>query len=116
MNFDRKEISHTLGLRIRKLRTERNISQEALAFSSGVHTTYIGKMERGEKCPSIDTLYKLAKGLDVSVSELLDIPEVKPSDYSSAEIRIKAALSKLCGNEANELADIVERIVELKLR
>lgn len=116
MSHERKEISHTLGLRIRKLRIEKDLSQEALAFSAGVHSTYIGKIERGEKCPTVDTLYKIAKGLDVSINELLDVPDIKPSEYSTAAIRINAAVSKLCGEEIDELADIIERIVSLKTK
>lgn len=114
MGYNREEIACALGMKIRKLRNERNLSQEALAFSAGVHSTYIGKMERGEKCPTVDTLYKLAKGLNVPVSELLDIPNVKPSDYSAAMVRIEAAVSKLSTEDASELANIVEKIVNLK--
>ncbi len=114
MSFERKEIAHTLGYRIRRFRVEKNMSQEALAFSAGVHSTYIGKIERGEKCPTVDTLYKIAKGLDVSVGDLLDIPNVKPSEYSSTSVRINAAISKLCKDEIDELADIIEKIVSFK--
>ena len=53
-------ISNIIGDRIRKLRTEQKLSQEELAFASELHSAYIGKIERGEKCPTVETLYKIA--------------------------------------------------------
>ena len=58
------------GNTVVRLRRAKGISQEELAFRSGIHRSYIGVIERGEKSPSIDTIMKVAKGLDVSVGEL----------------------------------------------
>ena len=58
------------GLRIAELRRQLNISQEELAERCGVHRTYIGSIERGEKSPTLNTIEKFAKGLGVEIIEL----------------------------------------------
>jgi transcriptional regulator with XRE-family HTH domain len=60
----------TLGDRIRDLRLMRSLSQEELAAMAGVHRTYIGMVERGEKNVTILTLSKLCKALRLSISDL----------------------------------------------
>ncbi len=47
------------------------LSQEELAFRAGLHRTEIGQLERGNRVARIDTLIKLAGGLDVAPSALL---------------------------------------------
>jgi transcriptional regulator with XRE-family HTH domain len=59
------------GRVLRQIRTERSLSQEELGFKSGYHRTYIGLLERGEKSPSLRTLFNLAATLNVSPSTLV---------------------------------------------
>lgn len=59
------------GNRIRELRLERKISQEELAFKAGVHRTYIGMIERGEKNITLKNIEKLAKALKIEIKELV---------------------------------------------
>ncbi len=61
-----------LARNIRRLRTERGISQEALADLAGLHRTYIGSIERSERNVSIDNIGRLAAAFGVSPSELLE--------------------------------------------
>jgi len=65
-----QQIQRQLGERIRKLRTRKGWSQEAFADVSGLHRTYIGAVERGEKNLTISTLHTLAKTLDTTIAEL----------------------------------------------
>lgn len=58
------------GKRVREVRQERGLSQMALADLLQVTTTYIGRIERGERSPSLPTIARLAKALETSVSEL----------------------------------------------
>jgi transcriptional regulator with XRE-family HTH domain len=60
------------GLRIRQLRTERNLSQEELAELTGFHRTYIGMVERGERNISLSNIGVFAKTFGLSVSELFE--------------------------------------------
>lgn len=66
-----QSILTTLGQRIRDLRHVRSISQEELADVAGVHRTYIGMVERGEKNVTILTLSKFASAFGLSISELI---------------------------------------------
>lgn len=59
-----------LGERIRLLRRERNLSQEQLGELAGLHTNYIGQVERGEKNVTIESLEKITAGLHISMEEL----------------------------------------------
>lgn len=60
---------------LRRTRLRRHLSQEALAHASGYHRTYIGQLERGEKSPSLRTLFNLADALNVSATQLISAVE-----------------------------------------
>ncbi len=64
------DVVKKLGERVRRLRKAKGLSQEQLAELSGLHTNYIGQVERGEKNLTIETLQKIVAGLDVSLEEL----------------------------------------------
>lgn len=55
---------------IRKLRKEKGISQEELAHRADLHRTYIGMIERAEKNITLLNIEKLAKALDVKITDL----------------------------------------------
>lgn len=61
------------GKKVRELRTNQKLSQTALSEKSGLHANYIGMVERGERNPSLINIDKLAKALNVSLSELFKI-------------------------------------------
>ena len=61
-----------LARNLRRLRAERDLSQEALADLAGLHRTYIGSVERSERNISIDNIGKLASAFDVAASKLLE--------------------------------------------
>ena len=66
-----RNILEKFGERLQKVRKEQGISQEQLAAKLSMHRTYIGMIERGERNPTIRTLYKVAKALKVDSSKLL---------------------------------------------
>lgn len=58
------------SVNMKGLRTNRNLSQEQLADKCGLHRTYIGSVERGERNVSLDAIEKIAKSLNVEIEEL----------------------------------------------
>jgi transcriptional regulator with XRE-family HTH domain len=60
-----------IGAAIRSHRVVKNWSQEELAFECGLHRTYIGAVERGEKNLTLKNLVRLARALEVSASEIM---------------------------------------------
>lgn len=61
----------SVGINIRKYRTEKKISQEKLAEMAYLSPKYIGIIERAEKTPSLTTLVNIANALDVTTDMLL---------------------------------------------
>ncbi len=55
---------------VRELRVHRGLSQEEFALLCGLHRTYVGSIERGEKTVTIETASKLAEALNVPLSEM----------------------------------------------
>lgn len=66
------EIKEKFGERLRELRKERGLSQEMLSKKAGLDRTYEGKIERGQKSPSLNTIGKLAKALEIGLDELFN--------------------------------------------
>ncbi|NKR70500.1 helix-turn-helix domain-containing protein [Rhodococcus hoagii] len=61
-----------LGARIRARRSELGWSQEQAAHECGVHWTYLGQVERGQRSPRVENVLKLAAGLHTTPGHLLD--------------------------------------------
>jgi transcriptional regulator with XRE-family HTH domain len=59
------------GRVLRKIRESHAISQDDLGAKSGYHRTYIGQLERGEKSPSLRTIFNLATTLELAPSEVI---------------------------------------------
>ncbi len=70
-NRDKKSIS-AFGKHLRKLRLEKNLSQEELNFRCELSKNHVGMIERGEINIKLTTIEALAKGLGVAKSRLLD--------------------------------------------
>lgn len=64
-------ISAAFGKVVRDLREKKGFSQEDLADRSGLHRNAVGLVERGERTPSIETLFALSHGLGIKASTLI---------------------------------------------
>jgi len=64
------DIRVNLGKRIKEIRLNKKLSQEALAFKSQLNRTYINGIENGRRNVSIINIHKIANALDVSLTEL----------------------------------------------
>ncbi|MFS3129374.1 helix-turn-helix domain-containing protein [Nocardioides sp. Bht2] len=65
------QLHQQVGRRLLAIRQEKKVSQEALADSIGMHRSYIGALERGERNPSLRVIYNVAERLGVSTDYLL---------------------------------------------
>ncbi len=70
-------IKMQFGKRIRQLRKEQGLSQEAFADLCGLDRTYIGGIERGERNVSLTNISRIAAALSITTSELFRFPDDK---------------------------------------
>jgi transcriptional regulator with XRE-family HTH domain len=69
----RSEILKQFGDKVRAERTRLGLSQEELAARAGVHRTYIGMIERGEKNITLENIEKIAKALSIALERLMHL-------------------------------------------
>lgn len=107
----KKKITEAVAARIRQLRLEKGFSQEEVSLTAGINPAYYGQVERGLKCPTIDTLYKISLALDVSLSELV---RVDMSTVQNSEIeRVKNLLALVPLEKREQVFTTFESIVKL---
>jgi transcriptional regulator with XRE-family HTH domain len=54
---------------LRKLRWDRNLSQEKLAHAAGLDRAYMSDLERGQHSPTLETVYKIVTALGITLTE-----------------------------------------------
>jgi len=67
----KKAVNEAIGRAIRNQRTEQGYTQEAFALQAGIDRSYIGAIERGEFNLTLETLLKIATGLNTTGAELM---------------------------------------------
>ena len=67
----RHDIAKQFGQRVRKLRTEQKLSQEALAAKADIDRAFLSGIERGVENPTLFTIQAIADGLKMSVGNLM---------------------------------------------
>ena len=65
------DLPETFARNLRRIRTEQGLTQEELAARAGVHRTFIGAVERGDRNASLRTVQRLADALGVEPQRLL---------------------------------------------
>jgi transcriptional regulator with XRE-family HTH domain len=75
-----KETS-AFGAALRQCRQKAKLSQEELGHRSGLHRTYVGSVERGERNISLKNIHLLAQTLDTTASRLLVVAEKIEHEY-----------------------------------
>jgi len=66
------EILKKFGQRVRLERVRLGISQEELAARAGVHRTYVGMIERGEKNITLENIERFSKALGISIHDCFE--------------------------------------------
>ena len=96
-------VSEQVGTRLKEFRQRADLTQEALAFNSGIHVSFVSEIERGLKKPSIESLEKLLAALNVSFQDFFDF------EIDVKALKDNTALEKL----VNELQNRSEQEIEL---
>lgn len=67
-----KDINKLVRENIKRIRHSKKLTQETLAFKTGLHRAYIGQIERGEKNIGLKNLQKIAQALGINIKEFFD--------------------------------------------
>lgn len=110
--MNREEITKNLGNNIKKYRLQKGLSQEHLALRAGIHPAYLGRLERGEKCPTLDTVFKICEALSVPVADIISFTNID-GESSIDRKNICEIIEKLPKSKQDKLLDIVKNIAEL---
>ncbi|HEX8752795.1 MAG TPA: helix-turn-helix transcriptional regulator [Solirubrobacterales bacterium] len=86
--LDKQELAKHFSRNLLRIRKEAGLSQEALGFLAGLHRTEIGMLERRIRLPRIDTLLKLAGGLEIEPGELLEGMRWRPGSSRVGHFRV----------------------------
>ncbi len=108
-----EDVKKLIGDRIRQLRNEKGLSQEQLGYKSDLHYTHIGAIERAGKNWSIDTLVKVAAGLNVTVNDLLILP-LKPEDIKSMKKAVIAGINESSPTALKIFSDMVKGVKSME--
>jgi len=73
---ERQAIRVGFGKLLREKRRKLGISQEELAFQSGLHRTYVGSVERGERNLSLENIFVFAKALKCYPTDLIPMDRI----------------------------------------
>ena len=106
-------IASLIGNRIRMYRTKKGLSQAKLAEKSGCHHTYIGSIERGEKVPTIDTIYNICEALELPM-EVLTGNIITGDDPSKIAKQFYELTNPLPQKEQEELYELLKAIIHYK--
>jgi transcriptional regulator with XRE-family HTH domain len=74
--------SKAFGKALKKIRLKKKLTQEDLSLEAQLARVYISELEYGKKIPSIETIFKLSKGLNIKCSKLMDLTEQEFFDHS----------------------------------
>lgn len=104
------DINNVFGKRLKYIRTELLITQEEFALKCDMQPSHIGQLERGIKSPTLETLYKIASGINISISELVNFDDklAVPNNFDGITNKIIARIQKMSNSEKDQILTIVK--------
>ncbi|MFD5021077.1 helix-turn-helix domain-containing protein [Paenibacillus sp. NPDC058367] len=103
-----QNIKEVVGARVRELRKEKGMSQEELAHAANLHPTYIGKLERGERNMSVESLDKATQALGITLEQLFRY--IQPSNQDEESMVMEQIINRLYGKSLQEKHTILKLI------
>ena len=107
MNYD------SIGKNIRKYRSSKKMRQEDLAELTGLSTTYVGMVERGEKIPSLETFLSILNALNISADMVLY--EVLSTGYDIKVSLLNEKPESLSAKDKTLVYNVVDAIIAHKI-
>ena len=107
-------LSIEIGKRIRNYRTQLKLSQEQLAEKCGLHPTYIGQVERGEKNATIESISRIAAGLNIPLSTLFEKLEKTASPEKNRAGEAYDLVQSLPTDQQEKVLAVLKAVIELK--
>lgn len=102
-----------IGARIRYFRHLRGLSQEQLALQAGLNTAFLGHLERGLKSPTITTLEKLVRAMDITFEELFaEHSSTSDPEHDAAMERLMLLVRDLPAGQIEKLSDIIQTVLD----
>lgn len=89
------DILKRVGKKIREIRKNRGLSQEALGEKATLSANYIGQIERGQKQVTLTTLDKIAESLEIDVSLLFEFPSTSKKIRQEEELELLLKSAKI---------------------
>lgn len=103
-----------LGQRVRSYRKQLGLTMEEMAFRCGLHASYIALLESGRRNPSLDTLEKIALGLDVQLSDLLNYnEEPRITIYDTTTNKIISTALKLSPKDREQALVVINALAKV---
>ncbi len=99
-----------IGAKIRQERKKLGYSQDALADKAGLHNTYIGGIERGEKNATVTSMKKIADALEMPLFQLLKIETEEPD---AEDIIVIDEIGEFYRSQNAEAKKVIKRIVKV---
>ena len=105
------EPASLVGERIRKIRKEEGLSLELFALRCDMNAAYVGHIERGVQNPTLNTLERICKGLDISVEDLF-IDKSTTVDMNTAALQYFSQITRdLSPEQFHRLLNIIKESV-----
>ena len=80
------KMSSMISANLKRIRKEKKLSLDSVAEMTGVSKSMLGQIERGESSPTVATLWKIATGLHISFTSLLETEEEDIQMISQKEL------------------------------
>ena len=107
------KLSIEIGQRIRSYRLQSGLNQEELAERCGLHPTYIGQVERGEKNATIESVSKIVGGLSLPLSTLFENIGGN-TDNENYPAQAYDLILSLPTEQQEKLLEILKMIIQIK--
>lgn len=111
MDKQKRWVTLETANQIKYYRHKKRMSQEELALKANLNPAYFGQIERGLKCPTVDSLYKISSALEIPLSELVHFSN---NNLSQTHLdRLKSIASRIPEDKADKVFQMMELLVDL---